>query len=86
MGKVNLKDYDPLNPGTSVAGSQGTILQAGGAAQREVFHWPALTADPGQASARARLRQEAAEAFAALVESARAALAANPQATGAQAA
>jgi type VI secretion system secreted protein VgrG len=62
VGKVTTNDYDMLNPGTAVTGTQATILKAAGAAKRDVFEWPALTKLASVAGSRARLRQEAAEA------------------------
>lgn len=68
VGKVTLRDYDPLRPATPVAGEQSTILGAPGTAGRDVHRFPALTATTSVAGHRARLRQEAAEAAANLFE------------------
>lgn len=61
-GKVALEDYDPLAPATPVKGEQTTKLSTGGHAARDLFHWPALTTKADEATARARIREEAAEA------------------------
>ena len=70
VGKVTLRDYDPLHPATPVVGEQTTILSAPGNAGRDVHRFPALTATASIAGQRARLRQEAAEAAANLFEGA----------------
>ncbi len=67
-GKIQLRDYDPLVPATPVDESQATLLKTSGAASRDVFSWPALTAKGSEAQARARTRQEAAEAVGTLYE------------------
>ncbi len=70
LGKVALQDYDPLAPSTPVTGDQTTLLATGGHPARDVFEWPALTIKAAEAKARARIRQEAAEAFWTLFEGA----------------
>jgi type VI secretion system secreted protein VgrG len=68
LGKFALQDYDPLAPSTPVAGDQATLLGTGGHPARDVFEWPALTTKATEAKARARIREEAAEAFWTLFE------------------
>lgn len=65
-GKVTLLDYDPANPSTKPTGNQATTLGTNAAAQREVFHWPALHLASGDVTGRARTMIEAAEAAVAL--------------------
>ncbi len=67
-GKFWLRDYDPLKPSTPPDGQQPTHLKTAGAPKRDVFAWPALAATPSDASGRARIMMEAAEAEAALME------------------
>ena len=67
-GKVTLADYDPLQPSDVVQGEQATVLQTPGFADRDVFRFPSLTTVADVATARARIRQEAAEAAASLYE------------------
>ena len=67
-GKVTLLDYDPANPSTKPTGNQATTLGTNSAAQREVFHWPALHLTSGDVTGRARTMIEAAEAAVALRE------------------
>ena len=69
-GKVQMDDYDPLNPATAVTGQQSTVLSTSGHAARDVFEWPALTDKADMATGRSRIRQEAAEAFSTLFEGA----------------
>ena len=69
-GKVKLTDYDPESPPKVLDSTQNTTLSTSGAGARDLYHWPARTADTGQVSARARQRIEAAEAAAGLIESA----------------
>lgn len=66
-GKVTLKDYDFEAPAKNLKVEQATILKHGGAASRQVFHWPALTRDTGMAKNRVRWRMEAAEAAVSLI-------------------
>lgn len=63
-GKYQVLDYDPLNPSDPVAGAQSTVLTTAGAALRDHTIWPALTVKADAATAFARRRQEAAEAYA----------------------
>ena len=65
-GTVQLQDYDPTKPSTPVFGQQTTTFAAAGAAQREVFRWPAMTVENQIAGDRARYRMEAAEAAASI--------------------
>ena len=65
-GRVRLQDYDPTKPGTPVSGQQTTILPTAGAAQRDVFSWPAMTTQNQIADGRARFQIEASEAEAGL--------------------
>lgn len=67
-GKYHLRDYDPLRPGTLPEHQQDTKLGTKGASLRDVFEWPALSVTQEDASSRARLRIEAAEAEAGLFE------------------
>lgn len=69
-GKVKLTDYDPETPPKTLDATQNTTLKTSGAPVRDLYHWPALTADTEQVSTRARHRIEAAEAAASLIESA----------------
>lgn len=55
-------DYDPENPGTKLYNQQTTVLTAGGAAARDVYHWPALTPTSSVVEDRAKFSMEAAEA------------------------
>jgi len=66
-GKVSLRDYDFEVPSKNLKVEQSTILKHGGAANRAVFHWPALTRDTTQAKDRAKWRMEAAEAAVSLI-------------------
>jgi type VI secretion system secreted protein VgrG len=61
-GSVTLADYDPVNPGTKLYYKQATLLKAGGADTRDVYHWPALTNTTDVVEARAKFQIEAAEA------------------------
>jgi len=73
-GKYHLRDYDPVNPSTLPEDQQKTTLGTSGASQRDVFEWPALALTQSDVSGRTRIRMEAAEAEAGLIE----ALGANP--------
>ncbi|MET0312866.1 MAG: type VI secretion system tip protein TssI/VgrG [Hansschlegelia sp.] len=66
FGRVQLQDYDPEKPRNPVNGEQQTRSRTAGAARRRVYRWPAMTMDNAVAADRARFRQEAAEAAAAL--------------------
>ncbi len=63
IGKVMVRDYDMLKPAAPVEGSTNTVAKTGGAKDRAVVAWPALTAEHSVAADRAKLRQEAAEAW-----------------------
>jgi type VI secretion system secreted protein VgrG len=65
-GIVQLQDYDPTRPSTPVFGQQTTAFATAGAAERNVFRWPAMTVDNQIAGDRARFRMEASEALASL--------------------
>lgn len=65
-GNVEIQDYDPEKPSRPVEGQQRTRLKTAGAGKRTVYRWPAMTVDNAVADDRARFRQEAAEATAAL--------------------
>ncbi|KMO40883.1 hypothetical protein VQ02_06820 [Methylobacterium variabile] len=65
-GSVRIQDYDPEKPQRPVEGQQRTRLGTAGAGKRSVYRWPAMTMDKAVAEDRARFRQEAAEAAAAL--------------------
>jgi len=90
-GSFAMGDYDPENPGTKLYNKQTTVLKTGGAATRDVYHWPALTATGSVVEARAKFEIEAAEAstslyhgasrFAALVAGAKLTLKNNPAGT-----
>ncbi|MGC8468567.1 MAG: type VI secretion system Vgr family protein [Acetobacteraceae bacterium] len=67
-GNVALNDYDPTATTKDIYKSEATTLTAAGAANRNVYHWPARTLDPGESDNRARRRIEAAEAFATLCQ------------------
>ncbi len=73
-GSVRLLDYDLTQPDTLLDDTETTTLGTSGAAARDVFEWPALELVQGDVEARARLKMEAAEAEAGLIE----ALGANP--------
>jgi type VI secretion system secreted protein VgrG len=66
-GKMGLRDYDHESPSKNLKVSENTVLKHAGAPKREVFHWPALTYDVGNAKQRAKWRMEAAEAAVSLV-------------------
>ncbi|HEX3991247.1 MAG TPA: type VI secretion system tip protein TssI/VgrG [Acetobacteraceae bacterium] len=61
-GAFAMGDYDPENPGTKLYNQQNTLLKAGGASARDVYHWPALTPTSSVVEGRAKFAQEAAEA------------------------
>jgi type VI secretion system secreted protein VgrG len=61
-GSAAMGDYDPENPGTKLYSLQSTVLKAGGATGRDVYHWPALTPTNSIVEARAKFEIEAAEA------------------------
>ncbi len=61
-GKYTLYDYDPMNPSTEVTGNHSTLLGHSNVGKRDVMEWPALTTVADTAGARAKIRQEAAEA------------------------
>ncbi|MBV8399454.1 MAG: type VI secretion system tip protein VgrG [Acetobacteraceae bacterium] len=67
-GKVTVLDYDPEKPSTPPQGEDSTTLKTSGAELRDVFSWPARTLKTQEAASFARIRIEAAEAFAALFE------------------
>jgi type VI secretion system secreted protein VgrG len=73
-GSFHLLDYDLTQPDTLPENTQTTTLATPGAAARDVFEWPALELTQSDVEARARLKMEAAEAEAGLIE----ALGANP--------
>ncbi|HYX04297.1 MAG TPA: type VI secretion system tip protein TssI/VgrG [Reyranella sp.] len=66
-GKMGLRDYDHEAPSKDLKVDQNTVLKHAGTGKRDVFHWPALTYDVGNAKQRARWRMEAAEAAVSLV-------------------
>ena len=65
-GEVWLQDYDPTKPTTPVEGREDTTLPTAGAAQREVYNWPALTTENQIAADRAKFRIQHAEVRSAL--------------------
>jgi type VI secretion system secreted protein VgrG len=69
-GKIELQDYDPAAPSKSLDATQNTTLKAAGAATRSVYHWPAHTFQPPEVNRRTRLRIEADEAAACLLDGA----------------
>jgi type VI secretion system secreted protein VgrG len=73
-GSFHLLDYDLTQPDTLPEDTETTTLGTSGAAARDVFEWPALELTQAAVKARARLKMEAAEAEAGLIE----ALGANP--------
>ena len=73
-GSFHLLDYDLTQPDTLPEDTKTTTLGTTGAAGRDVFEWPALELTQSDVAARARLKMEAAEAEAGLIE----ALGANP--------
>jgi type VI secretion system secreted protein VgrG len=73
-GSFHLLDYDLTQPDTLPEDTETTTLGTSGAATRDVFEWPALALTQSDVQARARLKMEAAEAEAGLIE----ALGANP--------
>jgi type VI secretion system secreted protein VgrG len=73
-GSIHLVDYDLTQPDTLLDDTESTTLGTSGAAKRDVFEWPAHELTQGDVQARARLKMEAAEAEAGLIE----ALGANP--------
>jgi type VI secretion system secreted protein VgrG len=68
QGRYQLRDYDLTTPSTLPEAVQSTQLATEGASARDVFEWPALAVTSDAASARARLKMEAAEAEAGLFE------------------
>lgn len=68
VGAVTLADHDPVNPGTKLHAEEKTILKTAGAAGRDVYRWPALTATGAMVESRAKFEMEAAEAVASLYE------------------
>jgi type VI secretion system secreted protein VgrG len=62
-GKYQLDQYDPLNPATIVTGTRSTGAKASGADSRDIYHWPEFTVKNDVATARAKRRQEAADAY-----------------------
>ncbi|WP_376094369.1 type VI secretion system Vgr family protein [Roseomonas sp. CCTCC AB2023176] len=66
-GLVCLRDYDPETP-HSFAVSNLTKRRMPGADKRDVFRWPAMTTDRGEADRRSRFLIEAAEAHSSLVD------------------
>jgi type VI secretion system secreted protein VgrG len=73
-GSFHLLDYDMTQPTTLPEDTETTTLKTAGVAARDVFEWPALEIAQADVAARARLKMEAAEAEASLIE----ALGANP--------
>ena len=73
-GSFHLLDYDLTQPSTLPEDTKTTTLATTGAAARDVFEWPALELTQSDVAARARLKMEAAEAEAGLIE----AMGANP--------
>lgn len=69
-GRMELSDYDPAAPTTLLDARQNTTLATGGSSQRDVFHWPAHTLEPGFVMARTRNALEAEEVAAGLIEGA----------------
>jgi type VI secretion system secreted protein VgrG len=67
-GSFHLRDYDLTQPDTPPDATEATKLGTSGAAKRDVFEWPALALTQTGVAARARLKMEAAEAEAALIE------------------
>ncbi len=68
IGKWTLNDYDPENPTTALKSEQPTTLKTTGAATRDAFRWPALTAAAATVTDRAEFEMQAAEAAASLFE------------------
>lgn len=67
-GSFHIRDYDLAQPDTPPDATETTKLATSGAALRDVFEWPALALTRTDASARARIKMEAAEAAAGLIE------------------
>lgn len=67
-GSIKQTDHDPVAPSKSLEAAQATSLKAPGAASRDLFHWPARTADRAQLAARVRRQVEAAEVSVSLFE------------------
>jgi type VI secretion system secreted protein VgrG len=68
VGRVRLRDYDPLQPSTWPEGEQPSKLGAAGVSSRDVFAWPGQATTADEARARAKCMVEAAEAEAGLIE------------------
>jgi type VI secretion system secreted protein VgrG len=68
IGSFHIRDYDLTQPDTPPDATETTKLGTAGATVRDVFEWPALALTQTDASARARIKMEAAEAVAALIE------------------
>lgn len=67
-GSFHLLDYDLTAPDTLPEDTETTTLATAGAAARDVFEWPALELTQSNVQARARLKMQAAEAEASMVE------------------
>jgi type VI secretion system secreted protein VgrG len=67
-GSFHLLDYDLTQPSTLPEDTKTTTLAVPGVAARDVFEWPALELTQADVAARARLKMEAAEAEAGLIE------------------
>jgi type VI secretion system secreted protein VgrG len=67
-GSFHVRDHDLTEPDTPRDATETTKLATSGAAVRDVFEWPALALTQTDASARARIKMEAAEAAASLIE------------------
>lgn len=65
-GSIAHDDFDPDNPGTSLKGVTATTALTAGAANRDAYHWPALTLTQNGVGQRTRYGMEAAEVEAAL--------------------
>ncbi len=68
IGSFHIRDYDLAQPDTPPDATETTKLTTPGVAARDVFEWPALALTQTDASARARIKMEAAEAAASLIE------------------
>jgi type VI secretion system secreted protein VgrG len=69
-GKVTLKDYDPTQPGKLLQKDHEGDMKVGGAANRDVFLWPAATHAPQVVSNRSELMVQAAQAAVSVVSGA----------------
>jgi type VI secretion system secreted protein VgrG len=69
-GSFRLRDYDLARPDAPPDANEVTKLATSGATTRDVFEWPALALTQSDVAARARMKIQAEEAEASLIEAA----------------